>query len=119
MINSGARGYVLKYAEPDELINAINSIAKSGFYYSDSINHKLVNSILTDTPKKPLDKNSLTEKEIVFLKYCCTDLAFKEIAEQMGLSPKTVDRYREILFEKLEIHSRVGLAMYAVKNGLV
>jgi two-component system, NarL family, invasion response regulator UvrY len=121
MIRNGARGYVLKYAEADELINAIDSIAKSGFYYSDLVNHKLVNSILSASPHKQnsLEKIIVTDKEVVFLKLCCTEMTFKEIADTMNLSPKTIDRYREILFDKLNIHSRVGLAMYAVKSGLV
>jgi DNA-binding NarL/FixJ family response regulator len=121
MIHNGARGYVLKYAEADELINAINTIAKSGFYYSDLVNYKLVNSILSSNlPKEQKTEEAIiTDKEITFLKLCCTEMTFKEIAEEMNLSPKTIDRYREILFEKLNINSRIGLAMYAVKNKLV
>ena len=119
MIRNGARGYVLKYAEPDELMNAIDTIAKSGFYYSDLVNYKLVNSILSTNPKTLQREVALTEKETIFLKHCCTELNYREIAELMCLSPKTIENYREQLCAKLDIHSRVGLAMYAVKNGLV
>jgi DNA-binding NarL/FixJ family response regulator len=119
MIRCGARGYILKYAESNELILAINTIAQSGFYYSDLVNEKLVSSI--NEVKYPNFKKEveLSDKEIAFLQYCCTEMNYKEIADILHLSPKTIDRYREILFAKLEIHSRTGLAMYAVRTGLV
>jgi len=119
MIRNGARGYVLKYAEADELINAIDTIAKSGFYYSDLVNYKLVNSIISNNPQIVPEEIFLSEKEITFLKHCCSELNYREIAGLMRVSPKTAENYREQLCAKLNIHSRVGLAMYAVKNGLV
>ena len=62
---------------------------------------------------------SLTENEIRFLKFSSTEMTYKEIARQMFISPRTVDNYRDSLFEKLNVKSRVGLAMYAIKNGIV
>lgn len=121
MIRAGARGYVLKYADVNELINAINAIAQSGYYYSDTVNYKLLNTI-TATKDKDAEKDDeveLSQKEITFLKLCCTELSYKDIAEEMYLSPKTVENYREALCAKLNIHTRVGLAMYAVKHKLV
>jgi DNA-binding NarL/FixJ family response regulator len=119
MIRSGARGYVLKYAEADELINAINTIAQSGFYYSDLVNYKLVNSIIATIPKINDKQPTFSDREITFLKHCCTELNYKEIASEMCLSPKTIENYREQLCAKLNIHSRVGLAMYAIRVGIV
>ena len=49
----------------------------------------------------------------------CTELTYKEIADKMFVSPRTIDGYRDALFEKLNIKTRVGLAIYAIKNGLV
>lgn len=121
MIRAGARGYVLKYADVNELINAINAITQSGYYYSDTVNYKLLNTI-TATKDKDAEKDDeveLSQKEITFLKLCCTELSYKDIAEEMYLSPKTVENYREALCAKLNIHTRVGLAMYAVKHKLV
>ena len=54
-----------------------------------------------------------------FLKWTCSELSYKEIAEKMYVSPRTVDDYRQSLFAKLKVHSRVGLVMYAIKNGIV
>ena len=55
----------------------------------------------------------------MFLKLVCTELTYKEIAEKMQLSPRTIDNYRDNLFEKLNVKTRVGLVMYAIKNGIV
>jgi DNA-binding CsgD family transcriptional regulator len=61
----------------------------------------------------------LNEKELRFLKLAASELTYKEIAEQMHLSPRTIDGYRDELFEKLNIKSRVGLVLFAIKNGIV
>ena len=61
----------------------------------------------------------ISDVEMSFMRLACTELTYKEIAEQMGLNPRTVDNLRDGLFEKLNIRSRIGLAMYAIRNGLV
>lgn len=61
----------------------------------------------------------LTEKDIEFLKLVCTEMTYKEIAEKMHLSPRTIDGYRDELFRRLDIKSRVGLVLCAIKNGIV
>jgi DNA-binding CsgD family transcriptional regulator len=61
----------------------------------------------------------LNQRELQFLKLVCTELTYREIAEQMFLSPRTIDGYRDDLFEKLKVKTRVGLVMYAIKNGIV
>ena len=61
----------------------------------------------------------LTEREIEFLKLACTEMTYKEIAAKMYLSPRTIDGYRDALFLKLDIKTRTGLVIYAIKNGIV
>jgi two-component system, NarL family, invasion response regulator UvrY len=61
----------------------------------------------------------LTDTEIAFLKLASTDLTYKEIAQQMKLTPRNIDSFRDGLFIKLDVKSRVGLAIYAVKNGVI
>jgi DNA-binding CsgD family transcriptional regulator len=61
----------------------------------------------------------LKDHEITFLKWVCTELTYKEIADKMFLSPRTIDGYRDDLFQKLNLKTRVGLVMYAIKNGIV
>jgi DNA-binding CsgD family transcriptional regulator len=76
--------------------------------------HSLQNGSSTHEHTTP----KLTEREMEFLKLTCTELTYKEIADQMNVSPRTVDGYRDALFEKLGVKSRVGLCLYAVRMGL-
>jgi two-component system, NarL family, invasion response regulator UvrY len=121
MLKNGAKGYILKDSEPSELRTAIESILSKGFYYSEMVTGRLIHSINTMDDEDSLAKalSGLNEREIEFLKLAATELTYKEIAEQMHLSPRTIDGYRDALFEKLNIKSRVGLVLYAIKNGLV
>ncbi len=111
MIRAGAKGYVLKDAHPTELQEAIRAVAESGFYYSEMIAGKM-KDILSYTP------DTVTERELEFLQLSCSDYSYKEIAEKMQVSPRTVDGYRESLFLKLDVKSRIGLVIFAVRNKL-
>ena len=62
---------------------------------------------------------TLSENELTFLKWICTDKTYKEIADEMNLSPRTIDTYRDNLFKKLQIKTRTGLAIFAIKNGII
>lgn len=120
MLKCGAKGYILKDSDPEELRAAIDSVMSKGFHYSDLVSGKLVYAIThldQDNGLKTLI--SLNDREIEFLKNTCTELTYKEIAERMCVSPRTVDGYRDILFEKLNVKTRVGLVMYSIKNGIV
>ncbi|MBL6447605.1 response regulator transcription factor [Fulvivirga sp. 29W222] len=118
MIKAGARGYVLKDAEPTELKKAFEDIIEKGFYYSDLVSHTLVKNLESPSNENPASSN-LNDREIEFIKLACTELTYKEIADKMCLAPRTIDGYRASLFEKLQVRSRVGLVMYAVKSKIV
>ena len=121
MLKSGARGYILKDSEPGELKAALRALEEKGFYYSDLVSGKLMHAINKMEDENGNLKNlvPLNERETDFLKYACTELTYKQIAEKMFLSPRTIDGYRDALFEKLNVKTRVGLVMYAIKNGIV
>ena len=116
MLRNGANGYVLKDNDPADLQVAITEVCKNGFYHSELVTGRMLHLLHDSDSKVALDLN---DREITFLKYCCTELTYKEIAEKMFLSPRTIDGYREVLFAKLETTSRTGLAIYAIKAGLV
>jgi two-component system, NarL family, invasion response regulator UvrY len=61
----------------------------------------------------------LTDREAAFLTLACSELTYTQIADRMNLSPRTIDGYREVLFEKLSVKNRVGLALWAIRLGLV
>lgn len=119
MLKCGARGYILKDSDPAELKLALQALLTKGFYHSELVTGKLIHTINhLDEPEHSSVKNllGLNEREIEFLKLVCTEMTYKEIAEQMCLSPRTIDGYRDALFEKLNLKSRVGLVVFAIKN---
>lgn len=121
MLKCGAKGYILKDSEPAELKTAIEDILTKGFYYSDLVSGKLMHAInkLDDADNGLKSLIQLNDRETDFLKYACSEMTYKEIADKMYVSPRTIDGYRDTLFEKLHVKTRVGLVMYAIKNGIV
>jgi two-component system, NarL family, invasion response regulator UvrY len=121
MLKCGAKGYILKDSEPAELKTAIDDIMSKGFYYSDLVSGKLMHAInkMDDETDDLKNLVPLNDRETTFLKYTCTELTYKEIADKMFVSPRTIDGYRDALFEKLHVKTRVGLVMYAIKHGIV
>lgn len=117
MIKSGASGYLLKNVHPAELEKALDTIISKGFYYPDWATNKLLHNIKDDDNSNISIKLSDREKE--FLNYAATELTYKEIAEKMYCSPRTVESYRDALFEKLNLKTRVGLVVYAMKNRII
>ena len=118
MVRNGARGYILKDAEPAQLKEAIHHVLHKGFHYSDLVTGRMIHSLQNGNSTQENATPRLTGREIEFLKLTCTELTYKEIADQMNVSPRTVDGYRDALFEKLGVKSRVGLALYAVRMGI-
>jgi two-component system invasion response regulator UvrY len=118
MLRLGAKGYIMKNAEPEELNEALDSVVKKDFYLSEFISGKIISGLHRniDMPEEPV---VLTEKEIEFLQLVCSELTYKDIAAKMYVSPRTVDDYRNSLFEKVKVKSRVGLVLFAIRNGLV
>jgi DNA-binding NarL/FixJ family response regulator len=114
MLRLGVKGYLLKDAEPCEVEQALEKVSQGEVYYPEFVARLLVDSI-----NHPVDKNRLQVREIEFLKLASTELTYKEIAEQMSVSVRTVDGYRDALFEKLKVKSRIGLVLFSVKNQLI
>lgn len=121
MIRSGAKGYLLKDTDPEELKVAFNEVSRNGYYYNDLITRKVMRSLnhLDDKKSEVHTLSSLNDREINFMKLCCSEKSYKEIAGEMFVSERTVDGYRESVFRKINVTSRVGVVMYAMKNGMV
>ena len=118
MFRLGAKGYLLKNTDPSELKSALDAVMHKNVYLSEFISEKLVSGLHHD-PGQDAKEVILNEREREFLRWTCSELSYKEIAAKMSLSPHTVDDYRQSLFNRLKVHSRVGLVMYAIKNGIV
>ena len=120
MLKAGARGYILKDNKPAVFKQALDNIRDTGFFMNDLVSNKML-SYVKDEESKGKGMSAialLTEKELAFLQYACSEMTYKDIAIAMQASPRTVDGYRDELFKKLNLQSRVGLVMFAIKNGL-
>lgn len=121
MIRHGAKGYVLKDAEPEELKLAFDEVFSLGFFFNDLVTRRVMQSITQlvneNSPLNAFVK--LSQRELDFIRRACSEKSYQEIAKEMFVSERTVDGYREALFRKLNVSTRVGLVLYAVKNNLV
>ncbi|UKN01085.1 response regulator transcription factor [Paracrocinitomix mangrovi] len=117
MLRIGINGYISKDVEQSELKEAIENMVHKGFHYNEKITAQLVRSIRF--PNETDQAFKLTERELDFLNLACSEDTYEQIADKMCLSVKTIDGYRASIFEKLDVKSRVGMVIYAIKNGLV
>ncbi len=115
MIKAGSCAYLLKDTHPNELEKALAEINLKGYYNADVSNINYRRLIMTDQKKETV---TISDKEKQFIQLACSDMTYKQIASVMNLSERTIDGYRESLFQKLNVQSRVGLAMEAIRKGL-
>lgn len=112
MLKVGAIGYLLKDTEKHVLEKALTEIVENGFYHTKNVTNLLMKSVSGENNNEIVFK----DREIKFMRLSCSELTYKEIADKMCLSPKTIDGYRDVLFTKLNVKNRVGMVMYAIKN---
>ena len=118
MIKNGARGYLLKNVSPSELEKALKTIINNGYYYPEWASNLMISNMMGNNQNGNSTTTELSDREKEFLKLCITEMSYKEISEKMFCSPRTIESYRNSLCEKLNIKTRVGLAVFAVKSGL-
>ena len=116
MIKAGCCAYLLKDTHPNELEKAMHEIYKRGYYNGDASNINYRRLLLADESEKKLQLN---QRESEFLQLACSELTYKEIASRMFVSDRTVEGYRENLFQKFNVQSRVGLCLEAIRKELV
>lgn len=116
MLKAGCCAYLVKDINPDELEKALDEISMKGYYNADAAN---INYRRLITQNKKEESLQLTEREKSFLQLACSDMTYKQIAAQMHLSERTIDGYRDSIFEKFNVQSRVGMAMEAIRRRLV
>ncbi len=114
MIKAGCCAYLLKDTHPNELEKALLEVTAKGYYNADASNVNF-RRLLLKSNEQPVIQ--LTEKEKIFLHYACSELTYKQIAAEMNLSERTIDGYREALFQKFHVQSRVGLCLEALRKG--
>ena len=120
MMKAGASGYLLKNAEPEEIIEAISTVYHKGFYFNEHLSITLIKQlVVNDHVEQPNNKADLNEREIEVLKLVCQECSNQEIADKIFLSVRTVEGYRARLFEKTNSKNLVGLVIYAIKRGII
>ncbi|SEI40487.1 two component transcriptional regulator, LuxR family [Dyadobacter sp. SG02] len=118
MLRNGAKGYLLKGCKPNELKQGLDSIVQKGHYYTDYVTSQLIKNLNPESILDPVAELGLNDRELQFVRHSCSDMTYVEIADQMCVSPRTVDGYRESVFVKMNVKSRVGMVLEAVKLGL-
>lgn len=113
MIKAGANGYLVKSCNLEEINAALVSIKDNGYYYSTVASNRVFES------SKKVRLPNITKGESELLKYCCEEMTYAEIAQAIGTTPSSVEGYRDRLFNKLGVSSRIGLCQFAVANGYV
>lgn len=118
MIRAGAKGYILKDADPDQLKEALDQVKSKGDYHSELVSNAF-KKIALGEPSAMTTLVHFTEREKQFIKLACSELTYKEIADKMNCSARTIDGHRDDVFAKLGIKNRIGLALFAIKTGIV
>ena len=114
IMRAGAQGYLLKNVRPVELRQALDAMMEKGYFYPEWVAYSMIRSITQEesTPQA-------NEREREFLQHAASDLTYKEIADRMNCSPRTVETYRDNLCERFGVKSRVSLVVFAIKQGLI
>lgn len=112
-VANGACGYLMKDAPPYELEQSVRGVMATGSYFSPAIAQRLL------MPSEPTIDDELTHRQIEILRLIAQGRASKEIAYELGLSPKTVDVHRARIMERLQLNDIASLTLYAVRKGLI
>jgi len=120
MLESGARGYLLKNAHKDEVFDAIKTVYTGDTYFCKHTTAKLTKLISKSryNPYKPIERPLFNDKETEIIRLICGEFTNKEISDQLHLSVRTIEGYRERIQEKMKVKNAAGIAVYAIKNGI-
>lgn len=120
LMELGANGYLLKTAEATEVENAIRSVADSGYYFSDMVSQVMLQGLVKKEKVRPYFNvvDPLSERELEVLKLICAEKTTPEIAEQLFLSPRTVEGHRNNILLKTGARNVAGLVVFAMTNGI-
>ena len=117
MIESGAKGFILKDSDIQEVQNAVREVAEGKNYFTPDILVKLIKNM--HKKKKKPEKSELSGREIEILYHICSGQSNQEIADTLHLSKRTVDKHRENLLLKTGAKNTASLVIYAVKNEII
>jgi two-component system invasion response regulator UvrY len=118
ILKLGAKGYILKTMEPEELKAAMDAVMKNDFYLPEVISGKIITGLQQNMDQEKKDI-VLNERDRLFLQLLSSEMTYKEIAAKMNVSSRMIDSYKSDLCDRFQVRTRVGLVMYAVKHKLI
>jgi DNA-binding NarL/FixJ family response regulator len=121
MMKAGASGYLLKNAEPEEIIEAISTVYHKDYYFNEHLSITLIKQLAGNNQPGNVAQSlaDFNEREIEVLRLVCQEYSNQEIADKICLSIRTVEGYRARLFEKTRSKNLVGLVIFAIKTGII
>lgn len=119
-IKEGARSYIAKSKSYDEILDALYSVSEKGYYYSDDVNHALMDSYLQKHRIQfPYPETAFSDREIAIIKLICAEKTAKEIATELFIEIKTVESHKSRIMQKLDVKSSIGIVLYAIQSGII
>ncbi|TCO11028.1 DNA-binding NarL/FixJ family response regulator [Natronoflexus pectinivorans] len=118
-IKAGAKGFLSKECSQGELIKALTCVSHGEEYYGESISSIIYNSYLSSIKKNNVNKPELTAREIEILKAFSEGLCFKEIADKLCISARTVESHKNNILQKLDLKNTIEMVKYAIKKGFI
>lgn len=124
MLQSGAKGYILKNTGREELLLAVDKLIAGENYFSSEVSNIMMSRFMSDKPDKSKDSFAyvnvtLTKRETEIIRMIANEMTNSEIAEELGISPRTVDTHRRNLLQKLDVKNTAGLVRYALHNNII
>ena len=115
LLRSEVNGILLKGCQPKELDKALNEIHNKGFYYTGEVSKELFDGVRYKEIRVP----DVTKKQLKFMELISSNLSYSEIAQKLDVGVRTIDGYRDLLFEKFNLQNRTDLVLFALKTGLI
>jgi len=119
MIDAGAKGFMLKNSGIDRVITAIQKVATGESYFSEELLMNILHSMREGKDMRGGVENDISERELEILYQVCRGLSNQEIADELFISKRTVDKHRANLLSKTGCRNTAALVMYAIKNKLI
>lgn len=113
MFHYGVRGFVNSNVDEKSIIKAVNDIHTKGYHYNKLTTKQSVIDAISEKP------DNITARQVTFLECCCTEMNYYDMANKMKVSSRTIDWYRDIMFERFKLTNRADLVLFSLRTGLV
>ncbi|MBS1773182.1 MAG: response regulator transcription factor [Bacteroidetes bacterium] len=113
MLKNGAAAYISIDSDDKAILKALNDISNKGYHYNKIASKQFFEDAHTN------EVHELTKKQLEFLNMCCSELSYQEMADKTGVSLRTMDWHRDMMFARFNLTNRTDMVLFALKTGLV